>query len=556
MAFVSSGDLKVWATHSDAHSPASAVPTQAADYGWAVGTAPATGLSLLARFQTYGEVYKSQVWVYTVVKKLATATARLPLKVYSRGTDGRDEARDSDFAALMRRPNPQHDPFLFWLITASTLEVYGEAVWIKVRNARGVPAQLWPVNPTRLRTVTADEDSPSGQFRRGDLLYVVSDGYGRDVVALGRADVVHFRSFNPDNFDRGLSPLEPLRQTLFNEDAARRATSSFWTNGARPAVALTHPGVISQPAAERLKARWDQIAAGADNTGKTVVLEEGMKPEVMSLSAEEAQYIETRKLNREEVCGAYDVPPPVVHILDRATFSNITEQMRSMYRDTMAPRLSLLESAIDHQLRPDFDSTGNLYAEFLLDEVLRGDFETRVQAWATAIQTGQATIAEARRSENRPFIVGSDRLLTNAAITPLDRIEPALDPNDTGSKEPTPIFGYDLQFGIATIDERRAQLGLPPLPNGQGSHPPLPPGVVQAAATDPTVDGDAAQAVRSVLGRLAWQKTLADVDLDALTQGLNGHAATVTDAFADAQAAGETIPQLRDRIKNLTRETP
>ena len=96
------------------------------------------------------------------------------------------------------------------------------------------------------------------------------------------------------------------------------------------------------------------------------------------------------------MCGAYDVPPPVVHILDRATFCNITEQMRSMYRDTMAPRLSLWESAIDYQLRPDFDAAGYLYAEFLLDEVLRGDFETRVQAWATAIQTGQAHSAESR----------------------------------------------------------------------------------------------------------------------------------------------------------------
>jgi phage portal protein BeeE len=70
----------------------------------------------------------------------------------------------------------------------------------------------------------------------------------------------------------------------------------------------------------------------------------------MTLTAEEAQYIETRKLNREEVCAAYDVPPPVVHILDRATFSNITEQMRSMYRDTMAPRLNGFE-AIELDLR-------------------------------------------------------------------------------------------------------------------------------------------------------------------------------------------------------------
>jgi hypothetical protein len=92
------------------------------------------------------------------------------------------------------------------------------------------------------------------------------------------------------------------------------------------------------------------------------------------------QFIEARQVSREEACGMYDVPPPAVHILDHATFSNITEQMRSVYRDTMAPRLALFESGIDAQLRPDFDPQGNLYAEFLLDEVLRGAFEqTRSQ---------------------------------------------------------------------------------------------------------------------------------------------------------------------------------
>jgi hypothetical protein len=102
--------------------------------------------------------------------------------------------------------------------------------------------------------------------------------------------------------------------------------------------------------------------SGVDKWGKAAILEEGLTANVIQLTAEEMQYIEGRRLNREEACARYDVPPPVVHILDRATFSNITEQMRSMYRDTMAPRLALYESVLDTQLRPDFDPTGTLYA--------------------------------------------------------------------------------------------------------------------------------------------------------------------------------------------------
>ena len=373
------------------------------------------------QFAAYGEIYKRQLWVAVLVNKLGFATARLPLKVYSRSDDSRTEARDTPYAKLIRQPNRQHDPFFFWLHIASTFEVYGEALLLKVRPGRGMaPRELWPIHPSRVTTARLSEDGPNGL--KGDLVYRYFNGApsAATYIEWPASDVVHFRSYNPDDQIRGLSRIEPLRATLLNEDAARRATTSFWNKGARPGMALTHPNNLSQPAATRLKAQFDAIAGGADNTGSTVVLEEGMVPNKLSLSAEEAQYIETRKLNREEVCAAYDVPPPVVHILDRATFSNITEQMRSMYRDTMAPRLGLYESVLDTQLRPDFDPRGDLYAEFLMDEVLRGSFEERVAAYEVMTRIAGMTPGEVRKAENRPYLgPETDQLYVNAATIPL-----------------------------------------------------------------------------------------------------------------------------------------
>jgi hypothetical protein len=184
--------------------------------------------------------------------------------------------------------------------------------------------------------------------------------------------------------------------------------------------------------------------------------------------------------------------------LDRATFSNITEQMRSMYRDTMAPKLKLIESTLETELRdgrfgrdgePDFG--GNVYAEFLMDEVLRGDFEQRSAAKATAIQTGQMTPAEAREMENLPFIEGSDRLYINSAVVPLDQAEAI----------PT--------RGIPTT------------------------------------------AVRTVMGRLSRQADVSEVDPTALVAGLNGAGDLVLAELEAAQMAGLTIAQLRDRIRSM-----
>src|SRR5207244_5641604 len=120
--------------------------------------------------------------------------------------------------------------------------------------------------------------------------------------------------FNPENGVRGVSILESLRQTLVNEDSARRASASFWTRGARPSGALKHPSTLSSGARTRLKAAFDSMHAGADHMGGTVVLEEGMDWVPMQLDFEDLQYIESRKLNREEVCAAFDIAPPVMHI--------------------------------------------------------------------------------------------------------------------------------------------------------------------------------------------------------------------------------------------------
>lgn len=383
---------------------------------------PRTGMPLVGVQAAYGAIYRTQPWVSALVNKLAYGTARLPLKVYRRGPAGRQDARDAPLGQLLRNPNRRHDPFFFWLWTASTFEVYGEALWVKNRPTPGSPPQeLWPLHPSNVFTRRSEGEILNGrQVAKGDLVYAYHFGSAQaPVLEWGSEDVVHFRSYNPEDQVRGLSRLEPLRSTLLAEDAARRATTAMYSNGARPSVLLSTDRTMSDQALNRLKASWDAAHAGVDSWGKTALLEEGIKPTVVQLNAEEMQYIEARRLNREEACGVYDVPPPVVHILDRATFSNITEQMRSMYRDTMAPRLGLYESVIDTQLRPDFDPKGDLYAEFLMDEVLRGAFETRATAYQQAVNSGWLMPAEVRELENLPFVTGSDKLLVNSAIIPL-----------------------------------------------------------------------------------------------------------------------------------------
>ncbi len=485
-----------------------------------------SSLELGNRWSSYADLYSKQLWVYVVVNKRARGTARLPLKVYERADEGRPPAMESPYGRLLSKPNDRHSSFFLWLWTVSTGDIYGEAFWAKVRDAGGRPVQLVPLHPTCMRE--------SGE-RDGRVLWDFQNTKVR-IDNIDSADLVHFKTYNPSSFTRGLAPLEPLRATLENEDAARRATSSFWRNGARPGVALVHPGKLSDPAAQRLKLNWDALVAGADKTGMSVVLEEGMKPEKFTLTAEEAQYIETRKLNREEVCGAYDMPPPVVHILDRATFSNITEQMRSLYRDTMAPILRGYEAELEMQLRgavrpgasePDFGD--DTYAEFLMDEVLRGDFEARSEAYQKAVNSGWMTPAEVRQKENLPPAAGADRLLVNGTMIP---VEAAF----------ATALGALVRAGFDP-DASVAALGLAPI-----AHTGLVPVTVQGEQVAEGIDPGQ---VRSLMGRLSRFKSLDEIDGEWLAEGLNGSAAAVLQALAEARMAGEDVVGLRARLQWL-----
>lgn len=382
---------------------------------------------LIGAWAAYSEIYKNQLWVGVVIRKLAMATARNPFEIKVATKDGGQDDEEGNLAALMARPNERLSGFDLWLWTSSTYDLYGEAFWLKLRDRNGRVRELHPIHPTNV------------VIRRNDAGETVFAYRGRTDIEWPERDVVVFKNYNPENLRRGLSNLEGLRMTLLNEDASRRATASWWNRGARPSLVVKHPKTLSQGAVERLASQIDRQYSGTDNAGRPLILEEAMEAAVVQLSAEEMQYIESRKLNREEVCGAYDVPPPVVHILDKATFSNITEQLRSMYRDTMAPRFELFESVVDHQLVPDFYAAGGVFTKFNMDEVLRGDFETRATAVASLIERGVMKPSEARPLFNLPPAgPESEVLYANAALLPLGSTTPQKVATD-GTLIPQPI---------------------------------------------------------------------------------------------------------------------
>lgn len=494
---------------------------------------------------TYEKMAARLLWPGVVTRKLVTLQSPLPRKVYRRAERGRESGGDSAFGRLIAKPSKSINPDQFWSWFILQYHVHGKSFARKVRDRGGRPVELQLIHPSRMRYGPRAEDGYSHHHNVHFDQFSVFDGRGLGVgvahglddganhwwfrqsteaareVKIPRRDLLVWLRTAPSSPHIGQSMFEPLRDTLENEAGARAANKAMWRNGGRPQFVLSHPGVFNNPKVTKgLADQFQAMHGGVEQHGKPLVVQEGMKAIPMPPGVD-MQYIEVRKLNREEVAAAADIPPPAIGILDRATFSNVTEQNRMLYRLTMPPHLTSFEAMIEFDLRdgsfgeglPDFGDA--FYFEHLVDGVLRGSFEERVVAFARAIQTGQITPAEVRELENRPFIEGSDRLYLNSAVGAIDENGDVIQSKPAEAAEPARAMD-------------------------------------RTDADDAAVVPLGASARSTVMGRLSRPQSVAEIDVDRLVAGLDDDAAGVVSAAVTlARHADASVAELRTVLKGL-----
>lgn len=372
------------------------------------------GMELEQKFALYGEIYMRSPWVRIVIDKRANSVARLPVNVWDVNGDTRTLDTRSSYARLIANPCRYMDPFRFWHWVQTAIDIYGETYLAIVRDSNDVPESFMPMHPSR---VAIKRDPKDGTYT---YFFQAGSGINTELVRFEERDVVPFRLFHPNKLERGLSRMEAIRSTIFVEDSSRNTVNSMMKNGARPNLVLHTPNRLSDTGVKRLKLAFDQAHAGSSNAGRTLVLEDGVEAKPFQMTAVDLQLIEIRKLNQVEISAVYDIAPTLIGILDHATFSNITEQMRAFYRDTMAPVIELLQSVMDTYVG-SFWQRKNIM-RFATDEVMRGDYEMRMEAAHKGVSVAAITPNEAREllglnrydDPKRPGI--ADKLYCNSAI--------------------------------------------------------------------------------------------------------------------------------------------
>lgn len=371
------------------------------------------GMELEYKFALYGEIYQRSTWVRVVIDKRANAIARLPVNVWD--VDGETRILDtrSQYAKLIASPCPYMDNFRFWFWVQATIDIYGETYLAIVRDANDVPIALMPMHPSR---VALKRDPKTGGYT---YFFQAGSGVNTELVRFEERDVVPFRLFHPNKLERGFSRMEALHTTIFAEDSLRNAVNAMLKNGARPNLVLHTPNRLSDTGAKRLKIAFDQAHGGSSNAGQTLVLEDGVEAKPFQMTSVDLQLVDMRKMNREEVAAVYDIAPTIISILEHATFSNVTEQLRSFYRDTIPPVIELIQSVMDNYVGSFWSRKNEM--KFGTDEVMRGDYEMRMEAAHKGVSVAVITPNEAREllGYNKHSDPKADELWCNSAIQQL-----------------------------------------------------------------------------------------------------------------------------------------
>ncbi|MBH1941313.1 phage portal protein [Mobilitalea sibirica] len=342
--------------------------------------------------------------VYACVRILAEAVAGLPLHVYRYRSDGGKERIPFHplYHLLHDEPNPEMTSFVFRETLMSHLLLWGNAYAQVVRNGRGQAIALYPLLPSKMDVSRASN---------GELVYK----YYRDVeessnnpkggyVTLRKDEVLHIPGLGFDGLI-GYSPIAMAKNAIGISLATEEYGAAFFANGANPGGVLEHPGVIKD--IQRVKDSWNSAYQGSGNAHKVAVLEEGMKFQAIGIPPEQAQFLETRKFQINEIARIFRVPPHMIGDLEKSSFSNIEQQSLEFVKYTLDPWVVRWEQALQQSLLLPSEKS-SLFIKFNVDGLLRGDYQSRMTGYATGIQNGYYSVNDVRSLEDLNMLSDED----------------------------------------------------------------------------------------------------------------------------------------------------
>jgi len=406
------------------------------EIGW--GRRSATGVQVTETSALYSSA------VFACVRLLAETVASLPLPVYRRMLPrGKERAYNHPLYSLLHdSPNPWTTSYSFREALQGHLCTWGNAfAEIDWDMRTGRARALWQLRPDRMKV--------GKENNQLIYVYTLPDG---TVAKLEAYRIWHIPGLGFDGLV-GYSPIQLAREAIGLSLATEEFGARFFGNGARTSGVLKHPNKLSKPAEDRFRESWNEMHQGLSNQHRIAILEEGMEYQQISIPPEDAQFLETRKFQTNEIARFFHIPPHMIGDLDRATFGNIEQQSLEFVIYTLRPWLVRWEQSAHLKLMGP-DERLQYFVEFLVEGLLRGDFVSRNQGYATARQWGWMSANDIRELENMNPLPDSQG---DIYLIPMNMI-PAGEASMTPPKMPVNYNEEDIKPLVETRSSRPALL--------------------------------------------------------------------------------------------------
>jgi HK97 family phage portal protein len=359
--------------------------------------------------------------VYACIRVLSEAVASLPLVLYEKQGRSRVPAVDHPLYRLLHdQPNPDQSSFIWRELVMAHLVGWGNHYSLINRTTRNRVAELIPVHPQQINPV----------IRNGRKLYEFTPASGAQTI-LTPDQVLHVQGISYDGVS-GWSPIRLHRESIGWGLATQEFSAQFFGTGAQPRGVLSHPGTVADP--EKLRQQWDAAYSG-ENRQRVAVLSQGMEYKQISVSPDDAQFVQTRALQVSEICRIFKVPPTLVQDFSRATWSNAEHSDLAFVKHTLVPWLARIEACLNATLI-DESQQGRLFFKFKVQGLLRGDNAGRAAFYTAGITSGWLTRNEARELEDMDPLEGLDEPLMPVAVAQAPEEPKEEKPKDVAGDEP------------------------------------------------------------------------------------------------------------------------
>lgn len=337
--------------------------------------------------------------------------AKLPVHLYRRRKDGGKERafKHPLYGLLTTSPNDINTAYEFKQMLQWQCDLHGNGYALKEIDGRGQVVALWPLPSDRVQILTGNDNR--------EIFYRITSPSNKQYTVPSEV-VLHIRGNSLDGIS-GMSPISWHRETIGHALAAERYGSAFFGNSAQPSGALVVPAKLGPEAAAKLRADWKERFQGPENAHNLAIFDGGMDWKSIGMSNADAQFIEARKFQNEEIARIYRIPPHKLQMLDKATFSNIEMQAIEYVQDCLLSIMESWQQALGRDLLTR-EERGEYFFEFLPDALLKGDIKSRYDAYAVGVLNGWLSPNDVRDRENMNHVDGGNQYFRPMNVQPLD----------------------------------------------------------------------------------------------------------------------------------------